>query len=54
MILRYAKIMDIFNEDEITPLSQLYFQGAIKKELINAKTCTNQVKAIKEPINGLQ
>ncbi len=44
--------MDIFNEDEITPLSQFYFQGVIKKEPINAKICTNQMEAIEEPING--
>jgi hypothetical protein len=33
--------MDIYDADEITPLSQLYFQSAIKKKLINVKTSIN-------------
>jgi hypothetical protein len=33
--------VDISNEDETIPLSQLYFQNAIKEELGNAKIGTN-------------
>ncbi len=42
-ILAYANIMDISNEDEITPLSHLYSHSAIKEKLGNAKIGINWV-----------
>jgi hypothetical protein len=46
--------MDISNEDETTPLSQLYSQNTIKEERSNTKIGTNQVGAFEEQIKGFQ
>jgi len=53
-ILTYANIVDISYEDETTPLSQLYFQSAIKEEHGNAKIGTNQMGASKKQTKGFQ
>jgi hypothetical protein len=44
--------MDIFDEDETTPLSQLYLQSIIKEEPSNTNTSTNQVGLFEEKIKG--
>jgi len=47
-----ADIMDIFNEDDITPLSQFYFQNTIKEEHGNTNINTIQVGTSKEQTKG--
>jgi hypothetical protein len=46
--------MDIFNEDETTPLSQLYSQNTIKEKPGNTKIGTNQIGAFEKQIKGFQ
>ncbi len=47
-------IMDIFDEDATTSLSQLYPQSTIKEEPSNTKIGTNHVGAFEEPTKGFQ
>ncbi len=46
--------MDIYDEDETTPLSQIYSQNIIKVKLNNPKISTNQVGAFEEQTKGFQ
>ncbi len=49
-----ANIMDIFDENETTPLSQLYLQNTIKEKPGNTNISTNQVGTYEEPTKEFQ
>lgn len=53
-IITNAYIVDISNENEITSLSQLYSQSAIKEEPDNVKIGINHVRAFEEQTKGFQ
>jgi hypothetical protein len=53
-ILVNVDIMDIFDEDETTSLSQLYPQSTIKEKPSNTNIDTNLVGAFEEPTKGFQ
>jgi len=49
-----ANIMDIFDENETTPLSQLYLQNTIKEKLGNTNISTNQVGHMKNQLRNFK
>lgn len=46
--------MDIYDENQTTPLSQIYSQSIIKNELSNTKIGSNHVGAFEEQTKGFQ